>query len=342
MSLRVAVIQGGPSAEAEVSRRSSAAVATALRAAGHIAETVELTASIAQDLEAIACDVAFPLAHGAMGEDGTLAGFLEVIGIPYVGSGVLASALAMHKGRARSVFRDAGLPVAKGFTASTNESANAVYERALSEVGERFVVKPASSGSALGVSRISVRDASKETVLEAFRTAWSASDALVVETWIEGREITCGVLDKSVATLAFGRAETAATVAFSPTEIIAPNDPFYTFEARYGAGRSVHRCPAPLSGGTTKRVQEIASRAHEALGCRDLSRADFIVAEDERDAQIVLLEVNTLPGFTATSLYPEAAAVAGIPLPALVSALVVNAHRRKGELIRRVGVPLPT
>jgi len=339
--LRVAVIQGGPSAEAEVSRASASAVASALRSAGHVAETVELGPSLARDLELLKCDVAFPLAHGSVGEDGTLAGFLEVLGIPYVGSGVLASALAMHKGRARSVFQEAGLPVAKGFAASNREDRSTIYERAVSEIGERFIVKPASSGSALGVSRILVREVGKGAVLAAFEKAWEASDALIVEDWIDGREITCGVLDGEVQQLALGHRVTSSPFAFSPTEIVAPNDPFYTFEARYGAGRSVHCCPAPLARTTTLRVQEIAVRAHEALGCRDLSRADFIVAESGEKAQIVLLEVNTLPGFTATSLYPEAAGVAGIPLPALVSSLVANAQRRNGQLIRRVGVPLP-
>ncbi len=340
MALRVAIIQGGPSAEAEVSRASATAVATALRASGHECVQLELQSNLAMELARAKCDVAFPLAHGTMGEDGTLAGFLEVVRMPYVGSGVLAGALAMHKAAARLMFEQEGLPIAKGLSAKIGESPARLLERIEAQIGARFVVKPASSGSALGVSRIDLSQG-EEAARTAFEIAWKASDTLVVESWVEGREITCGVLDNAVRTLAVG-GESRGAFALPPTEIDAPEDAFYTFQARYANGRSVHRCPAPLHDATLRRVQEVALRAHEALGCRDLSRADFIVNDSGADPRLVLLEVNTLPGFTATSLYPEAAAVAGIPLGALVSALVENAFQRKMASPVYDAVPLPT
>jgi D-alanine-D-alanine ligase len=323
----VAVVQGGPSAEAEVSRASAAGVAKGLTDAGHHVVRLELDAFLAESIRSGGFDVVFPVVHGAVGEDGSLQGLLEVLGVPYVGSGVLASAMAMDKRVARMAFAAEGLPIAKGIAvARGSTTARDAAERARREVGGRVVVKPSSSGSAIGVARFA-EDASVEDVARAVEAAWELADAVIVEHFARGREVTCGVLDVGEAR------------ALPPTEIKAPSDAFYTYEARYAPGRSVHFCPAPLGDALVARVQEVALVAHRALGCRDLSRVDFIVGDDGSDV-VTLLEVNTLPGFTATSLYPEAAAVSGIPMPELVAHLVRHAHQR-GPTRRSTPRPLP-
>jgi D-alanine-D-alanine ligase len=239
---------------------------------------------------------------------------LEVLELPYVGSGVLASALAMHKRVARVVCESAGLPVARGIAVGRGDAA-AAAERARREVGARLVVKPSSQGSAIGVARLDA-EASIDDVARALEAAWAVDDFAVVEHFARGREVTCGVLE-------LDRVE-----ALPPTEILSPHDPFYTYEARYAPGRSVHVCPANLPPGVVGAVQELAVSAHVALGCRDLSRVDVICGDDGDDRALTLLEVNTLPGMTATSLYPEAAVARGLSMPSLCDALVARAHAR--------------
>jgi D-alanine-D-alanine ligase len=326
--LSVAVIQGGPSSEAEVSRASAKGVAQALGEAGHQVVRFELDAYLAESIRQGGFDVVFPVVHGAVGEDGSLQGLLEVLEVPYVGSGVLASALAMEKRQARVAFAAAGLPVARGLSAVRGEeSAIDAARRARRDVGARVVVKPAAGGSGLGVARFE-EAADDEAVAKAIEAAWELSDAALLEHFARGREVTCGILDAG------------ELVAFPPTEIASPRDAFYTYEARYAPGRSVHACPAPLGDALTGRVQRVAREAHRALGCRDLSRVDFVVGDDGAPDAVTLLEVNTLPGFTATSLYPEAAAVAGIPMRDLVDRLARHAKSR-GSTRRSAPRPLP-
>ncbi len=324
--LSVAVVQGGPSSEADVSRASAAGVARALAAAGHHAIRLELDAFAAESLRTGGYDVAFPVAHGAVGEDGSLQGLLELLELPYVGSDVLGSALAMHKRIARVVLAAAGLPVARGMAVARGDARSAA-ERARREVGPRLVVKPSSQGSAIGVVRLDER-APIEAVARAIDGVWSIDSHAVIEHFARGREVTCGVL------------ATPEPQPFPPTEILSPSDNFYTFEARYAPGRSVHVCPAALPVGVTERVQRLAVDAHTALGCRDLSRVDFVVGDDEDESAVTLLEVNTLPGMTATSLYPEAAAAFGLPMPDLCSALAIHAFER-GASPRARARPLP-
>ncbi len=334
--LRVAVVQGGPSSEAEVSRRSAQSVAKGLAEAGHEVVRHELDGHLSEALRTGGYDVVFPIVHGAVGEDGSLQGLLEVLDLAYVGSGVLASALAMHKETAKALFARAGLPIAKGVTlARTGGVALAGAEQALSELGARVVVKPCSNGSAIGVSRFD-GGADAAGLAKAIEAAWAVDEMVLVERFAPGREVTCGVLE--VATDVLGGH------ALPPTEIRAPSDAFYTYEARYAPGRSQHLCPAPLGDALVRRVQEVAVAAHRALGCRDLSRVDFVVRTPEDratgDGEVTLLEVNTLPGFTDTSLFPEASQIAGLPMPELCHRLVEAAFRR-GSTRRNVAVPLP-
>jgi D-alanine-D-alanine ligase len=327
--LAIAVVQGGPSPEAEVSRASAAGVAAALGESGHRVVRLELNGFLPESLRTGGYDVVFPVAHGAVGEDGCLQGLLELLELPYVGSGVLASALAMDKRQARVAFGAAGLPIAKGMAAGQGGDARALAEEALAKIGARLVVKPATGGSAIGVTRLD-QGSTAADVAKAIEEAWRiSSGAAIIEHFARGREVTCGVLELD-----------GAPVALPPTEITSPHDAFYTYEARYAPGRSVHACPAPLGPALTARVQEVAVGAHVALGCRDLSRVDFVVGDAGDAAAVTLLEVNTLPGFTATSLYPEAAGVAGHALPSLVDRLVRQA-RRRGTTRRVAALPLP-
>ena len=319
--LSVAVVQGGPSTEAEVSRASAAGVARALADGGHAVVRLELDAFLAESLRTGGFDVVFPVVHGAIGEDGSLQGLLEVLDLPYVGSGVAASALAMNKHLARVLFAQAGLPVAQGIVARRGPGGSAAAqdaaERSRREVGARVVVKPSSHGSAIGVTRLE-GDASTAEVARAIEQVWEIDEVALVEHFAKGREVTCGVLEGP---------EGDVVRALPPTEIFAPSDAFYSFEARYASGRSVHVCPAPL-GEARARVEELALSAHRVLGCRDLSRVDFVVGDVGAPEAVTLLEVNTLPGMTATSLFPEAAAVAGWAMPVLCDGLVQRAHRR--------------
>jgi D-alanine-D-alanine ligase len=312
--LSVAIVQGGPSSEAQVSRASAKGVAAALEQAGHGVVRLELDAFLSESLRTGGYEVVFPVAHGAQGEDGALQGLLEILRLPYVGSGVLASALAMHKRAARIVFGHAGLPVARG-QAVRRGDARAAAAQLRAEVGDRLVVKPSSHGSAIGVTRLSA-DASLAEVAAALESVWAIDEFAVVEHFAIGREVTCGVLSLG------------DVKALPPTEILSPHDPFYTFAARYEPGRSVHICPADLPPAGIAEVQRVAVAAHRALGCRDLSRVDFVVGDAGAPEAVTLLEVNTLPGMTATSLFPEAAGVAGFSMSALCDALVRHAFER--------------
>ncbi|MEO8796828.1 MAG: D-alanine--D-alanine ligase [Polyangiaceae bacterium] len=324
--LRVAVVQGGPSSEAAVSRASAKGVASALKAVGHEAIRLELNDHLAESLRTGGYDVVFPVVHGQVGEDGSLQGLLEVLGLAYVGANVLASAIAMDKPTAKKLLAAAGIPVPRGIALARASDARAAAEQAKSQVGPALVVKPAANGSAIGVARLEDL-ASIGELAAAIEAVWKIDDVALVETFLRGREVTCGVLDLA-----------GAPKALPPTEIASPNDAFYTYSARYAPGRSLHTCPAELGEAITTRVQELAVAAHRALGVRDLSRVDFVVGRTVDD--VTVLELNTMPGFTATSLYPEAAAVSGLAFPALCDAFVKQAAER-GSTRRNEPMPFP-
>ncbi|GMV12999.1 MAG: D-alanine--D-alanine ligase [Polyangiaceae bacterium] len=313
-ALSVAVIAGGPSAEANVSRTSAGAVCAALGQAGQRATVLELEAALPAALREGRFDVAFPVTHGPLGEDGCLQGLLEVLGLPYVGSGVLASALAASKPHAKALFRQSALPLAEELSVSELEG----VARAAQRVRERFdgavVVKPASGGSAIGTTRVDPADERLEAALEA---AFAVDADVLVERFVAGLEVTCGVLEGP-----------SGARVLPPTLISAKAADWYDFTSRYRAGGSAHQCPAPLPAAVTARVQEVALAAFRALGCRDLGRADFVVPEGDDPSGVTLLEINTLPGMTSTSLFPEAAAAVGIEFPRLCAELARRAHER--------------
>jgi D-alanine-D-alanine ligase len=303
---------GGPSAEAEVSRASAKEVAAGLEAAGYDAELIELDTDTAATLLALRPDVVFPALHGPPGEDGTVQGFLEILGLPYVGSGVHGSATAMDKAVAKSVFRRAGLPVADDLVFSPDTPVEAAEAQVVERFGDRVVIKPLRQGSAIGVTPIANGGDLKPGLADAL----ALGDGILVEPYVLGREITVGVLDLAGE----------APVAFPVIEIRTASDEWYDYTNRYRQGGSEHIIPAPLPPDTLEELQEIAVRAHRALALRDLSRADYIVTDEN---EIVLLEVNTLPGMTPTSLYPDGASAIGIPFSELVDRLVRSALARR-------------
>jgi len=311
LSYSVAVLMGGPSAEAEVSRASAAEVARALESLGHQAPLVELDNNTANALAEISPDVVFPALHGPPGEDGTVQGFLEILGYPYIGSSVHGSAVAMDKSLAKTIFREFGLPVCEHLVFDSHCDPDTASAQVHARFGDRVVVKPLGQGSAIGVTPLANGGDLKPALTNALRFG----HGVLVEPYVLGAEITVGVLDPA------GESARALPVI----EIRTAGDEWYDYENRYTAGRSEHVIPAPLSAATTAELQQIALTAHRSLRLRDLSRADFIVTDSE---EIFLLEVNTLPGMTPTSLFPDGARAVDISFPELMQLLVESALRR--------------
>ena len=298
---RVALLVGGTSGEREVSLASGEGARTALEEAGF--PVTVLDPANKEDLKRLIdgpFEVAFICLHGRNGEDGTLQGFLEVMGLPYIGSGVWASALAMNKAKAKMFYASHGIPTPPSVTLGNMEECHA--EEMVAEFGERCVVKPVGEGSALGVSIVKGADA----VREAVRQVLEQGNEALVEPCIAGRELTVAVL---------GNADPRAL----PVIEIVPQGEFYDYDSKYAPGGSKHLCPAPLTEAETEKVQALAVRAHCALECEGVSRSDFIL-DDEGNCWI--LETNTIPGMTGTSLLPDAARAAGISFAELCKLLI--------------------
>ncbi|MGA7328208.1 MAG: D-alanine--D-alanine ligase [Rhodomicrobium sp.] len=299
----VAILMGGWSAEREVSLNSGAACAAALESAGYRVTRIDVDRRIAGTLSALKPDVCFNALHGKGGEDGCIQGILEILQIPYTHSGVLASALAMDKGRAKAAFRAAGVPVAESLVAKPAEAARAHL------LTPPYVIKPVSEGSSVGV--FIVREDHEHPPQELTRPDWAFGDVLV-ERYIGGRELTCAVKGDRVLGI----------IEILPAEGLS----FYDYEAKYAKGGSRHILPARISPEIYENIQKLALDAHNALGCRGVSRADFRF--DDRvhgTGELVCLEVNTQPGMTATSLVPELAAHAGLTFGELVRWIVEDA-----------------
>ena len=309
--LSLAVLMGGPSAEADVSRSSAKEVADALSNLGHSVTCHELTANVGAALALQQPDVVFPVLHGPPGEDGTVQGFLDILDYCYVGSGVVSSAAAMDKSLAKHLYRAAGLPLAQDMVLLPGHNPTQAADEVLASLGERVVVKPNQQGSAIGVTRVTCAAALEPAIQEAL----APGNGALVEAYIEGKEITVGVIDL--------HGEQPA--AFPVIEVRTAQGQWYDFHNRYAAGSSDHIIPAELPAAVNESLQVMALQAHNILGLRDLSRSDFIVAPDN---SIVLLETNTLPGMTPTSLYPDGANAYGLSFEALMQALVQSALNR--------------
>lgn len=294
----VGVLMGGCSAERDVSLRTGAAVLAALGRVGRRAVGIDVGRDLPRQLARRRVDVAFLALHGRGGEDGTVQGLLECLALPYTGSGVLASALAMDKKQSKRVFCAHGLP-----TPEFEVFARDAGRRALTRLSLPVVVKPICEGSTVGMSVVRSRAALGRALAKAFRYDPEA----IAEAFVPGRDLTVGVLgDEALAVVE-----------------MRPRGGFYSYKAKYTAGATEYLCPAPLAASQTARVRLLALDAHRALGCRGASRVDFRLNERGRP---LLLEINTIPGMTETSLLPKSAAAVGIGFDELVDRILAGAR----------------
>ncbi|MEM9054801.1 MAG: D-alanine--D-alanine ligase [Pseudomonadota bacterium] len=296
---RVAVVYGGWSSERDVSLVSGQAMAKAARIAGYDTVDIDATRDLAEQLKDVAPDAILNGLHGPWGEDGCVQGVFEVLGIPYSHSGVLASSLAMDKVKSKAVFKSIGLDVAEDVLVTREEVAKS------HPLKPPYVVKPVNEGSSFGV--LFVREGANGPATEVMGPNWKYGDNLMAEEFIPGRELTVAVMgDKPLAV----------------TEITTLRE-FYDFDAKYADGGSRHVVPADLPDGVTQAALEAALKAHQVLGCRGVSRSDFRFDEDK--GRLVILETNTQPGMTPTSLVPEQAAYLGMAFENLVAWMIEDA-----------------
>jgi D-alanine-D-alanine ligase len=325
LTRRIAVLSGGRSSEHEVSVASARSVAAALAAGGADVVSIEIARdgtwaleggsagdrlpgpSVAGVLESV--DAVFPVLHGPFGEDGTVQGLLELAGVPYVGAGVTASALAMDKDLFKSVLRDNGIPVTRNITLRTGGAVHNPF-------GYPVFVKPARLGSSVGISKAHDDAELADAVALAFRH----DEKVLVEAHVEGIEVEIGVL---------GNREPIASV---PGEIVVTSNEWYDYEAKYSEGEMELRVPARISPQQTARVQELAVRAFTVTECEGMARVDMFVRSD---GEVLVNELNTIPGFTETSVYAKLFEASGIGYGALLERLVelaLERHERRAAL----------
>ena len=294
-SERVGVLMGGSSAEREISLKTGRSICESLRRRRHTVVPIDVDATLPRQLRAKKISVAFLALHGQGGEDGTVQGLLEIMGIPYTGSGVCASAVCMDKGLTRVVLQSAGILVPAGETLQ----APMIPFRPPGKLGWPVVVKPCTEGSTIGVSIVKKSSEWKKALTKAFRYGPQA----VVEKYIPGREVAVGVLGNTV---------------FPSVEVIAPGG-FYDFRAKYGKVATRYLCPAPLSSRLERLLREQSAQAYQVLGCRGAARVDFRIHPNGRP---YVLELNTIPGMTERSLLPMAAGQQGMTYDDLVEAML--------------------
>ena len=298
---RIAVLMGGRSAEREVSLSSGRGVMQALEEEGFDAIEVDPADDLQSQLRAARPDAVFNALHGRFGEDGTVQGILEWMRLPYTHSGVLASALAMHKERTKDIYRAAGLPVVKSIVCDRRDAG------AQHLMEPPYVVKPVNEGSSVGIFIVRAGDNRPPAAL--LSEDWSISSEMMVEEFVPGRELTVSVLgDKPLCV----------------TEITT-DLAFYDYEAKYAAGGSQHILPAQVPDAVARDAMEMSVIAHKALGCRGVSRTDFRYDDTGAKPRLILLETNTQPGMTPTSLVPEQAAYLGMSYAKLCRWMVEDA-----------------
>ncbi len=321
MKLKIAVLMGGPSSEREVSLVTGKAVFDNLDRKKYLPTLVEMSKDnnffVIQKnrrtkfnflgLAKAKFDVVFIAMHGSPGEDGGIQGLLETLGVKYTGPGLLSSALAMNKVFAAQVYVANGLPhpdfvhfKKDGWKRSPDKIINDI----VSKLGFPMVVKPVDQGSAVGVSKIKSHEELRKTIEKTIKVfPW-----LMAQKFIKGQEATCGILEKD------GQA-----MALPPTHILPNLGEFYDYKSKYSTGGSTHICPADFGDIVNQQIQNLAIMAHKALDCRGMSRTDIFVADDKK---LYILETNTIPGMTSTSLFPEAAAKAGINFSKMLDLII--------------------
>jgi D-alanine-D-alanine ligase len=312
-SRKIGVLLGGLSSEREVSLRTGEAVLAALRERGHDAVPIYVDRDIDVALRQEAPDVAFIALHGRMGEDGCIQGLLELMGIPYTGSDVMASALAMHKGKAKELFRLHNLPTPAYYSLTAADTADLAGVHG--DFGFPCVVKPIREGSSVGVTICHY----EEELAHAVEKALCFDDEILVERFIAGKEVSVAILDDH----ALGAVE------------IAPRDGFYDYQNKYTKGATDYHVPPRLSPERYRGCLAQALRAHVALGCKGATRVDMMVSDSGNE---FVLEVNTLPGMTPTSLLPKIAEAAGIGFGELIERMLASASlgSRRGRGERRI------
>jgi D-alanine-D-alanine ligase len=288
---KIAVLLGGRSAEREVSLKTGEAVYGALISLGYNAVKIDAARDVWSKLAEEKPAKAFIALHGRYGEDGTVQGLLELMDIPYTGSGVTASAVAIDKIMAKDIFRQRGIPVAADYQVE-------------GPVTYPVIVKPSREGSTIGVTIVREEAGLNAALKEAARF----DDSCLVEEFVEGRLLTIAVIGKPAEAM--------------PIVEVKAHGGFYDYESKYTPGKTDYICPAALDPKTTEKLQAMAVRAHNSLGCEDVSRVDFILQDNGR---FICLEVNTMPGLTETSLVPKAAAAAGLPFEELVERILKGA-----------------
>lgn len=292
----IAVLMGGLSAEREVSLSSAAGIITTLRERGYKVTPIDMGRDVAGVLATLKPDLVFNALHGTYGEDGCIPGLLEIMGLPYTHSGVLASAIAMDKPRSKAVFKQAGIACADDRILHKDEALTA------DPMPRPYVIKPLNEGSSIGVHLVFEGDN-----FDIREYDWAYGDTVIIERYIPGKEIQVAV----VGDAAIGAIE------------IRPKGRFYDYEAKYTAGKADHFMPAPISSAAYSHVLELALQAHQLLGCKSVSRVDFRYDDTPNgDGKFYILEVNTHPGMTPLSLVPEIAAYAGINFGDLLERII--------------------
>ena len=296
---KIVVVMGGTSTEAEVSRRTGTAILNALKAKGYNAEGMELVPkTFASDIQKSGCAIVFNALHGKFGEDGLLQGTLDMLGIPYTGSGVLAAAVTMDKAASKRVFLAEGISTPRSRTYYSYEMKRGLAEEIEAEFSLPMVVKAASQGSSIGVYIVESHMELKNALVEAFKY----NDEVLVEEFIKGRELTVAVWGNEEEKEAF------------PIIEITTLTGRYDYDSKYTKGASAHIIPAPLSEEKTKEIQDLAIKTFTACGCKGVARVDMMLSEDETP---YVIEVNSVPGMTEVSLVPDAARAKGIEFPEL-------------------------
>lgn len=308
---KIVVVMGGTSTEAEISRQTGTAILKALQSKGYNAEGMELNPkTFAEDIRKSGCAIVFNAIHGKFGEDGMIQGTLDMLGIPYTGSGVLASAVTMDKAASKRVFVAEGISTPRSHTFHAFEMKRDLVREIEQKFNWPVVVKAASQGSSIGVYIVENKDALADALKEAF----TYNDEVLVEEFIKGRELTVAVWGNEEKKEAF------------PIIEITTTSGRYDYESKYTKGASTHIIPMPVSEAKTKEIQELAIKTFTACGCRGVARVDMMLSDEEKP---YVIEVNSVPGMTELSLVPDAARAMGIEFPELCEQILEMAGFKK-------------
>lgn len=303
---KIGVIYGGPSSEREISIRSANNVMKALEIKNYNAVKIDLDTNITENIKKEGIDMAYIILHGQPGEDGSIQGLLDLLDIPYTGSGILGSAVAMNKIITKQLFSASGIPTPPYCIISEE-----IDWTAIDDLGYPVIFKPHSEGSSIGIEKFDSKEEAEKRLPELISTFSTG----VVEKFISGREITVGVID-----------EENGSISLPLLELIPKNE-FYDFEAKYTQGLTEFICPAKLEKELEEKIKRTAIQAHKILWCKNVSRVDFIYT----DTDIYVLEVNTIPGMTDTSDLPAEAKAMGIDFPDLVEKILINSWKYHGR-----------